>query len=93
MKKWIYLAFLLSLSFMIAMIYQAYTLKAQTHIEREEVDRLISQILIERQEVATLQAEWAYLNGPERLAALVAARGKTLQLVQLQGKQLVESPR
>ncbi|MEO0999577.1 MAG: cell division protein FtsL [Pseudomonadota bacterium] len=39
----------------------------------DRVERLERQIAAEREAIGMLEAEWAYLNRPDRLAALVAA--------------------
>ena len=53
---------------------------------REALNRLAElrgEIALERETLSVLNAEWAYLNRPDRLAALVAGPGAELGLVPL----------
>ena len=53
---------------------------------QEALDRLAglrAEIALEREALSVLNAEWAYLNRPDRLAALVAGPGASLGLVPL----------
>jgi hypothetical protein len=51
---------------------------------------LRAEIAMERETLAVLHAEWAYLNRPDRLAALVAGPGSALGLVPLTPEQFGE---
>jgi hypothetical protein len=46
----------------------------------ERVADLRAEIARERESIAVLEAEWAYLNAPERLERLVRQHGETLGL-------------
>ncbi len=53
---------------------------------QEALDRLAglrAEIALEREALSVLNAEWAYLNRPDRLAALVAGPGAGLGLAPL----------
>jgi hypothetical protein len=45
---------------------------------------LSAAIAAEREALGVLEAEWAYLNRPDRLRALVTAHSELLQLVELE---------
>lgn len=52
---------------------------------------LQAEIAAEREALSVLNAEWAYLNRPDRLAALVAGPGAGLGLVPLVPEQFGEA--
>lgn len=61
----------------------AYRVNYATQEAMNRVADLESAIAAEREALAVLDAEWAYLNRPDRLRALVAANAATLGLVEL----------
>jgi len=48
----------------------AYTIKYETTLEAEQLQKLRSKAQRERDSIAVLKAEWQYLNRPDRLQAL-----------------------
>ena len=58
----------------------AYRENYRTQAAQAEAERVTAEIGALRERLSLLQAEWAYLNRPERLAALVAANGAALGL-------------
>jgi hypothetical protein len=54
------------------------------------VEALRARIAAEREALAILRADWAWLNGPDRLARLVAAEAGTLGLVPLAGERFAD---
>lgn len=65
--------------------YWAYKENYQTQASLSRVKALKASIAEETQIVATLKAEWAYLNRPERLRELVELNHEVLQLDELTG--------
>lgn len=61
----------------------AYRVNYATQDAFARVAALRTEIAREREALAVLEAEWAYLNRPDRLRALVDAHAETLQLVEL----------
>ncbi len=61
----------------------AYRVNYATQEAMNRVADLREQIAQEQEALAVLNAEWAYLNRPDRLKALVAANEKALGLVEL----------
>lgn len=61
----------------------AYRVNYATQEALNRVDDLRYDISREREAIAVLQAEWAYLNRPDRLKALVAANADALGLAEL----------
>jgi hypothetical protein len=55
------------------------------------LDELRRQVAHEREAIAVLNAEWAYLNRPDRLRALVAANADALGLEELTPDQFGEA--
>jgi hypothetical protein len=49
-----------------------------------------AEIAAEREALAILRADWAWLNGPERLARLAAANAGALGLVPLAGDRFAD---
>lgn len=74
---------LLSLAAVVASAYWAYNENYQTQARLREVAELQRQIAREREAIAVLGAEWAYLNRPERLRELVELNFSELQLIPL----------
>ncbi len=69
----------------------AYRVNYDTQEALGRVSDLRAEIAREREALAVLNAEWAYLNRPERLKALVAAHSGTLMLVPLEPEQFGEA--
>ena len=61
----------------------AYRVNYATQEALDRVADLRSQIADEREAISVLDAEWAYLNRPDRLKVLVAANAGTLGLAEL----------
>ncbi len=61
----------------------AYRVNYRTQEALARVDTLYDQIALERQTIAVLRAEWAYLNRPERLLALSEKHFSALKLMPL----------
>lgn len=61
----------------------AYRVNYATQEAANRVADLRAEIAAEREALAVLSAEWAYLNRPDRLAALVAGPGAELKLTPL----------
>lgn len=59
----------------------AYGESYRTRMVREEVERLEDRIAATREQIASLRAEWAYLNRPERLKILAELNFPFLGLV------------
>ncbi|MEM8740967.1 MAG: cell division protein FtsL [Pseudomonadota bacterium] len=63
--------------------FWAYNVNYDTQEARKRVQTLQADIARERARTAMLRAEWAWLNRPDRLAALVAEHNETLLLMPL----------
>ncbi len=61
----------------------AYRVNYATQEAMDRVADLRNEIAGEREAIAVLDAEWAYLNRPDRLKQLVAANAPTLGLAEL----------
>ena len=68
----------------------AYRVNYATQEAMGRLDDLRQQIAGEREAIAVLNAEWAYLNRPDRLQALVAANADALGLAELTPDQFGE---
>jgi hypothetical protein len=68
----------------------AYRVNYATQEAANRVADLRAAIAAEREALAVLRAEWAYLNRPDRLAALVAGPGAALGLAPLTPEQFGE---
>lgn len=64
----------------------AYSIKYQTILRAEQITKLKHEVKAERDAIAVLRAEWAFLTRPERIQELA---DKHLDLQQLQVSQLV----
>lgn len=64
----------------------AYSIKYETTLQAEQLQKLKSKAQREREAIAVLKAEWQFLNRPERLQALA---DKHLDLQPLQTTQIV----
>lgn len=67
----------------VAVATWAYRVNYETQEANRRVASLSAQIARERSTIAVLNAEWAYLNRPERLRALVDEHFSALQLMPL----------
>jgi hypothetical protein len=61
----------------------AYRVNYATQEALDRVAELRVEVAAEREAIAVLRAEWAYLNRPDRLQALVTRHAETLRLVPL----------
>ncbi len=68
----------------------AYRVNYATQEAADRVADLRQEIAGEREAIAVLNAEWAYLNRPDRLRALVAANTAGLGLAELTPDQFVD---
>jgi len=64
----------------------AYSIKYETTLQAEQLQKLKAKAQREREAIAVLKAEWQFLNRPERLQALA---DKHLDLQPLQTNQIV----
>ena len=69
----------------------AYRVNYATQEALDRVADLQNDIADEREAIAVLGAEWAYLNRPDRLKDLVNANASTLALVELTPDQFGEA--
>lgn len=65
----------------------AYRVNYETRAALDRVAALRSEIDAEREALGILRAEWAYLNRPDRLRALVDGKGAALGLTALAPEQ------
>ncbi|MEM6680369.1 MAG: hypothetical protein AAF675_21090, partial [Pseudomonadota bacterium] len=72
--------FALSLVGILVIAAVAYNVNYRTSDALRETARLRAEIARTREDVQVLEVEWAWLNAPDRLARLVAARQADLQL-------------
>lgn len=68
----------------------AYRVNYATQEAMNRVADLRAEIAREREALGVLEAEWAYLNRPDRLRALVDANAATLALVELAPDQFAD---
>jgi hypothetical protein len=69
----------------------AYRVNYATREAMNRVAELEAAIAAEREAIAVLDAEWAYLNRPDRLRALVALHAASLRLEPLAPEQFGEA--
>jgi hypothetical protein len=69
----------------------AYRVNYATQEAMGRLDELRQEIAREREAIAVLNAEWAYLNRPDRLQALAAANAEALGLEELTPDQFGEA--
>jgi len=77
------LFFIVCSAFVIGLAYWAYTENYKTQASLKEVRALQQQIAREKETIAVLNAEWAYLNRPDRLRDLVDLNFEDLKLIPL----------
>ena len=75
--------YLLCCSAVVSLAYWAYKENYQTQASVRRVNDLHTQISQEREAISILNAEWAYLNRPERLRELVDLNFNDLMLLPL----------
>ncbi|MEM8569442.1 MAG: cell division protein FtsL [Pseudomonadota bacterium] len=75
--------YLSALAFLAVCATWAYRVTYSTREALSRVAELERDIALEHASLAALETEWAYLNRPERLRALVAQHIEALQLVPL----------
>ncbi len=78
-------------AFVVAMAYWAYTENYSTQATAKRVQTLQKEIAAEREAIAVLNAEWAYLNRPDRLRELADLNFDTLQLIPLSSRHFGSS--
>jgi hypothetical protein len=69
----------------------AYRVNYATQEAMSRVAELRTQIAREHEALSLLRAEWAYLNRPDRLAALVEQNAEALELVPLTPDQFADA--
>jgi hypothetical protein len=74
----------------VVMATWAYRVNYATQAALDRVADLRAQIAAEREAIAVLRAEWAYLNRPDRLRALVEAHNDVLNLVPVSPEHFAE---
>jgi len=72
------------------MVFAVYNLKGQVEEREKELSKVQRAIDDEREAIEVLRAEWSYLNQPERLRRLGAAR---LELAPVSIKQMASMER
>ncbi len=77
------LFYLLCSAFVIGLAYWAYKENYRTQASLRGVKELQQHIAQEKETIAVLKAEWAYLNRPDRLRDLVDLNFKDLRLIPL----------
>jgi hypothetical protein len=77
------LFYLICSAFVIGLAYWAYKENYKTQASLRQVKELQQQIAQEKESIAVLNAEWAYLNRPDRLRDLVDLNFKDLRLIPL----------
>ncbi len=77
------LFFIVCATFVVGLAYWAYTENYKTQAALKEVRALQKQIAHEKETIAVLNAEWAYLNRPDRLRDLVDLNFEDLKLIPL----------
>lgn len=75
--------YLLCSVFVIGLAYWAYTENYKTQASLKQVKELQQQVAQEKETIAVLNAEWAYLNRPDRLRDLVDLNFEDLKLIPL----------
>jgi len=81
------LFYVISALAVIGLAYWAYQENFRTQEAAKNVRRIEREIALEREALAVLTAEWAYLNRPDRLRELVEINFDRLGLLTLQPEQ------
>ena len=80
--------FILMALVIIAIATWAYNVNYNTMTALDRVSELRAKITKEREAMQVLRVEWAYLNAPDRLAALVSQHNTHLKLVPMAPEHL-----
>ena len=75
--------YVLAIAMVVGVAFWAYQVNYRTKAALERVDQLQREIAAEREAIGVLRVEWAWLNRPERLEALVELHLATLGLMPL----------
>lgn len=75
--------YLIGVAMIVAMAFWSYRMNYETQDQAKVVRQLQRDIVREREAITVLQAEWAYLNAPERLARLADEHRSELGLAPL----------
>ncbi len=78
----------LAIGALVSSAVYAYSIKYETTLEAEQLQKLRTKAQRERDAIAVLKAEWQYLNRPDRLQTLA---DRHLDLQQLQITQIVRA--
>jgi len=76
--------YVLAIALVVGVAFWAYQANYRTKAALEQVAQLQRSIAQEREAISVLRVEWAWLNRPERLQALVELHLTTLGLMPLQ---------
>jgi hypothetical protein len=79
--------YVLALCLVVAFAFGSYWIKYDTQERLAKIKSLREQITHEHERIAILEAEWAWLNNPDRLARLAAQHGADLGLQPIDGAQ------
>lgn len=85
------LLLIVCLGLTISAAYWAYQENYKTQATLKAINKLHAQIGQEREAISVLNAEWAYLNRPDRLRELVDLNFEDLQLVPLSAEHFGET--
>jgi len=75
--------YILCSALVIGLAYWAYNENYKTQSAMRELRKIERQISVQKEAIGVLNAEWAYLNRPERLRELVDLKFDVLQLIPL----------
>jgi len=81
------LIYVLALCLVVAFAFGSYWIKYDTQERLAEIESLRDRISQEHERIAILEAEWAWLNNPDRLARLAEEHADELGLQPLDGAQ------
>ncbi len=79
--------YVFALCLVVAFAFGSYWIKYDTRDRLAEIASLRDQIAREHERIAILEAEWAWLNNPDRLARLAEEHGAELGLQPINGAQ------